>query len=938
LIRLLTKSENGAAWAPHWAFVAPVALEPPPVLDESWPRDEIDAFVLARLEADGIGPSPEADPLRLLRRVTLDLTGLPPTLAEIDAFCADDPATAYERAVDRLLASTRFGERMAVPWLDVARYADSYGYQSDLLSPTWPYRDWVIRAFNDNLPFDAFITHQLAGDLLPRPTRDQVLATAFNRLHRMTNEGGSIESEFRTEYAADRAHTFGTAFLALTFECARCHDHKFDPLSMREYYELLAFFNSIDEWGMYHDSSRVPTPSLLLPTPEQERVLADRAGDLRRAEEALDDAIRRAEPAFLDWLPEAPVTVPAPPGLVGRYPLDAIGPDGRLANTIDEANAGSTPGTNSLVEGVTGQALRFTGDDAASFPRIAGALEPWQPFTVAFQLRLPGGLDDCIIFHRSGGTDVGRFGTELALREGRLFLGTIRFWPGNAIAIETIDRVPADTWMHVTARSEATGSAAGLAIFIDGEPARTRIVADRLVHDPGAGGHGITFGARFRDSGLAGGAIDELHVFDRALATIEVRHLHDRTALDEALAARDATALRPYYDAAIDETVAAARAARGAALRGLLAARNGVAEIMVMEETPTPRETFVLARGEYDAPTTDADRVQRQVPAILPPLPDGPRDRLALARWLIEPEHPLTARVAVNRFWQVFFGRGLVSTSENFGLQGGVPSHPALLDRLAVDFVDSGWDVKALCRRIVTSATYRQASTTRPGLAAIDPENALLARGPSGRLPAEMIRDLALSASGLLEETMYGPPVSPYQPAGLWRESNSMSPAYRQSVGTALHRRSLYTIWKRTAPIPNMLVFDAATREVCTVRRATTNTPLQAFVLLNDPQFVEAARVLAERMLAEGGDDDADRVTFAFRLLTGRPPAPPERALLVALYAEQRDVFAADPDAPGRFLAVGEHPVDPALDPVETAAATVVAQTILNLDATVWKR
>jgi len=931
--------ESGAEWERHWAFECVRKPDLPRVPDGAWPRNEIDAFVLSRLEREGLSPSPEASRETILRRVALDLTGLPPVLAEIDTFLTDESEDAYERAVDRLLASPRFGERMAVPWLDAARYADSYGYQSDQLSPTWPYRDWVVRAFNSNLPYDQFITWQIAGDLLPGASREQHLATAFNRLHRMTNEGGSIEEEFRNEYACDRVNTFGTVFLGLTVECARCHDHKFDPISARDYYALAAFFNNIDEWGMYHDSSRVPTPSLLLPTPHQEL----RMTACEEAVRACNETVRRLPEArdepFAAWLANAAIQADVWPGLVGCYTFEEIGGNGEIANRANPSNPGSTSAANRLVDGRRGHAIEFSGDDAASFPHVAGGLEPWDSFSVAFWIHLPEGLSNGVIFHKSGGTDVGRFGTELSLRDGRLFFGVIRFWPGNAMAVRSNQVVEQGAWHHVAVTYDGSGAACGMHLYLDGKAAAATVLVDRLTKSPGAGGHGVTFGERFRDAGLRGGRIDDLFVFDRAIAPIEAAQLCDGTTLDLAREARDAAAMREYYIAAIDPAAAEARAARANAVRALFETRDAMIETMVMEERKERRSTYVLARGAYDAAKTNENRVDPDTPGALSPFPENaPRHRLGLALWLTARENPLAARVAVNRVWQLFFGHGLVETIEDFGAQGVRPSHPELLDWLAADFMEHGWDIKRLCRQIATSATYRQASVLTENLRERDPENALLGRGPARRLPAEMIRDLALSAAGLLDETMGGPPVSPYQPAELWQEFNSMSPAYQQSVGTALYRRSLYTVWKRTTPMPNMTAFNAPAREVCTVRRAETSTPIQALVLLNDPQFVEAARALGERMLREGGATVEEQIEFAFRLLTGRSPLDQERALLVELTAEQRAHFAAEPGAGARLRSIGESPLDEGLDPIDAAAATVVAQAMLNMDATVWSR
>jgi len=946
--RLRTWIAAGAKYEQHWSFVPlPDAVPVPQVKDTRWPRGDLDRFVLGRLEAIRLKPSPEAEKERWLRRVTFDLTGLPPTLAEIDAFLADKSPEAYETVVTRLLASPHFGERMAVPWLDAARYADSYGYQSDQLSPTWPWRDWLVRALNDNLPFNEFITQQLAGDLLPEATRDQRLATAFNRLHRMTNEGGSISDEFQTEYVADRVQTLGTVFLGLTLECARCHDHKFDPITQKDFYRLFAFFNSIDEYGMYNDSARVPTPSLLLPNPDQEKVLKQLEQTVADRDADLNKAIAARQAAFDQWLASGPLSSgplssgpakPDVPGLIAHYPLDKLEPGNKLANLANPKNPGSTSPANKIVPGKVGQALQLAGDHAAGFGGICGGLQPHDEFSLSLWIKLPKDLRMALIAHRSGGTDVGYHGAELSLKDGHLFFGIIRFWPGNAIAIQTRDELPADQWLHITLTYDASFSATGMHFYVNGKE-NTEIVRDRLYKYPGHGGTGLTFGERFRDRALKGAVLDEMKAYSRALTPVEAAQAFDGKALADAIAHRDQELLRPYYLANVDTEAAAARKQLLDARIALLKYTSSLPEIMVMEDMDEPRPAHVLARGQYDAPKTDKSRVQRGTPAALPPLPENaPRNRLGLAQWFTQPNHPLTARVAVNRFWQEFFGRGLVETSDNFGVQGSQPTHPELLDWLARDFVSHGWDVKRLCRQIVLSATYRQTSARAKGAADADPDNLLLSRGPSHRLSAETIRDTLLAASGLMDARLGGPPVSPYQPANLWRESNSMSPAYRQSVGTALYRRSLYTVWKRTAPMPNMLAFDAAGREVCSVRRQTTNTPAQALVLLNDIQFVEACRVLAERMLNEGGADDAARATFAFRLLTGRQPTPQELNLLNSVYTEQRAAFAKDPEGAAKLLTVGSRKANPKLNAVELAAATIVAQTIANLDAAIWKR
>jgi hypothetical protein len=927
---------EGAEYKPHWAFLPlPDVVPLPAVADTHWPTEPLDRFVLARLEREGLKPSPAASKEDWIRRVTFDLTGLPPRPADVDAFLADASPRAFEKVADRLLASPHFGERLAMDWLDAARYADSFGYQADADSNVWPWRDWVIAAFNRNLSFDRFLTWQLAGDLLPPATREQRLATAFCRLHRMTNEGGSIPEEWRNEYVSDRVHTFGTAVLGITLECTRCHDHKYDPLTMRDYYGLGAFFNSIDEWGTYDSAAFRPTPALPLPTPDQERALAAHRQEVAKLAARLREVEQSREAAFRAWLARTDLK-PDVPGLAGHYPLDRREAKGELANLAGDHAPGSASSANTLVPGKLGQALRFTGDDPASFP-APGVLDRTTPFTAAFWIQTPEVMKQAIVFHRSAGTDTGFHGLELTFDEGRLRFALVRFWPGNAAAVRTRGALPAREWVHVAVSHDASGTAAGLRTYVNGRPADALVVRDHLTKNVEPGGPGLAFGERFRSPGLKGGLLDDVRIFDRALTDVEVAQVYDGRSLVEALARKDEALLRPYYLASVDPDVAQAREELRKARQRLFAAQTNVFEIMTMEELPRPRQAYILARGNYDAPK---DRpVGRDTPAALPPFPkDAPRNRLGLARWLTEPHHPLTARVAVNRTWQLFFGRGLVATTENFGTQGALPTHPELLDWLPRDFVASGWDVKRLCKEIVLSSTYRQRSAAPPALRERDPDNLLLARGPSRRLSAEMLRDAALAASGLLVEKVGGPPVKPYQPPGLWRGMNAFLPDYVPDKGEGLYRRSLYTFWRRTSPPPDMLAFDAPSREVCVVRRQPTSTPLQPLVLLNDPQFVEAARALGERLLREGGATTPERLAFAFRCAATRRPTERELRLLTELYEGQRALFRQDPAGARKFLKTGDRPPAAGMDPAELAAAAATAGAILNLDASVTTR
>lgn len=928
----------GAEYQPHWALVPPPDLVAPPAATESdpWVRSPVDAFVLERLHEEGLAPSPPADKATLLRRASFDLTGLPPTLAELDAFDADPAPDAFARAIDRLLASPAYGERMALDWLDVARYADTFGYQSDVEMDVWPWRDWVIDAFNRNLPYDIFLTWQLAGDLLDHPTQEQRLATTFNRLHRQTNEGGSINEEFRVASVSDRTETFSTAILGLTMGCAKCHDHKFDPISQRDYFSMFSFFANIDESGLYsHFTHTAPTPSLLLYKDSEADRHAALKADIARLEASLaaaevdSDVTTRADAWIAD--PARAVSAAKP---VVDWPFETAA-DGKTPDRAAPERDAKLTLAPSPAPGVNGQALAFMGDNGVESAGAAD-FERSSPFTLSLWIKVQAHADKAVVLHRTKAeTDAASRGFELLLDHGKPLFGLNHFWPGNAIRIIAKDPVPLNTWTHLAAVYDGSSRASGLAIYVDGTFVAVDVVRDKLfktIRYEGDKALPLTLAQRFRDAGLKG-AVDELRVYDVALCPLEISALATQQDIDTVLAERIATgdnaALRTYYLQRVDPALNAARTQLGEARRAEAEFVETVRNIMAMEETPQPRQSYILTRGEYDK---RGDPVSPDTPHALPPFPaDQPRNRLGLARWLTAPGHPLTARVAVNRYWQIFFGRGLVETQEDFGSQGKLPTHPELLDYLARTFINSGWDVKALCRSIVLSATYQQSSSIGEDLRSRDPYNTLLARGPSFRLSAEQIRDNALAASGLLTPTIGGPSVKPYQPAGLWEDASSQG--YTPDKGAALYRRGMYTFIKRTVPPPATLTFDAGSREVCTVRRERTMTPLQALVLLNDPQYVEAARVLAERVLAGDPARPApEHIDTIFRTLLGRVPSSPEREVLKQAYEEQRAWFATRKDEAVRYAKTGETPPNETLDPIEVAAATAVAQAVMNLN------
>jgi hypothetical protein len=926
--------EEGASWGRHWAFEPPRRPPVPRPRLQGWIRTELDAFVLARLEQEGVSPSPEAPRTTWLRRVTLDLTGLPPTLAESDAFGADQSANAYEKVVDRLLAAPRFGERMASAWLDLARYADTHGYQMDRYRAMWPWRDWVIRAFNRNLPYDQFLTWQVAGDLLPGARKEQRLATAFNRLHMQNEEGGIVEEEFRVAYVVDRVNTFGTAFLGLTFDCTRCHDHKYDPLTQKDYYSLFAFFQNIDESGQTtYFTESMPVPTLLLSDDATDAKRAQLQRQIQAKDKLLDDERAAAQPAFDEWLRvgQAGKTYLPVPGLVGSFSFDDL-KSNQIINSADSKKPGHGVEGPKYVPGKMGNAVELNGENGINFPGL-GHFSRFDSFSLSLWVRTPSHAPRFVVVHHSKAPiDAGSRGYELLLENGRVAFGLHHMWPRNSLKVVAKTALAVGTWTHVTVTYDGSSRAAGVRIYLDGVPAEREIVRDGLFKDITyeGGEPELALGFRFRDNGFKGGQVDEFRVFNRALTALEAGHLAGR---GEGKPAREL--LLDYFLATVHKPTLKLREE----LRALRQQENQtiqpIPEVMVMEEMTRPKPAFILKRGAYDAP---GERVSMNTPAALPAFPpDQPRNRLGLARWLTAPDHPLTARVAVNRFWQMMFDKGLVETSDNFGSQGTPPTHPELLDFLARDFVERGWDVKRLLRRIALSATYRQSSHVRPELLARDPGNQMLARAPIRRLTAEMLRDQALSVSGLLTERIGGPSVKPYQPDGLWSVAMG-SPRYDRSHGADLYRRGLYTFWKRTVPHPSMVTFDAAERNVCIVRRQTTSTPLQALALLNDTQMVEAARFLAQRMVKEGGKTAAEQAVWVFRTTTARAPTDKEVSILTRLLSEQKGLFKGDPKAAEKLLAVGDGRHEAHLDTVELAARTILALTMLNHDEAVMRR
>ena len=1139
--------KEGGQYEKHWSFKPLPKSVTVPESNHPEPRNQIDHFIARRLEGEKLNPSQEADRVTWLRRVTFDLTGLPPTLSEVDAFLADTSEDAFDQVVDRLLSSDEYAERMTSEWMDVARYSDTYGYQVDRNRNVWPWRDWVIRAFQKNLSYDQFVTEQIAGDLLPNATQDQILATCFNRLHSQKVEGGSVPEEFRIEYVADRVHTFGTAFLGLTMECTRCHDHKYDPVTQKDYFSLSAFFNNIDEAGLYsYFTGSVPTPTLELgdlPSDEKIKSAQQKLKALSESKNSRDafanwtqevklesvglahyfsKPIKSTEPLNTDtkfnpidlkpalWLDAneyngtsgtwsdrsgnqnhalrhaSPKTethktsglqvvryhsksndyhefkeiknirtvfwvmsktsgnsgsplchpsahhfysngnkfwhpqhthehirkgslringVEANSGSIypnklavvslrttGDVIASRIGRDrnhggnynwngemgellifanalkdeqikqienhliskwkvkretdiqyakpmaylsfddrngNRYPNSADRTKDASTNGNNKEVEGKFGKAIHFTGDDALNFPSGFGDFNRHQSFGMAFWLKPTQLLDRAVIVRRSQAwTDAASRGYEILLEDGKLSPALIHFWPGNAIRIRSKKKLPLNQWTHIGLSYDGSSKAKGLKLYENGKLADIEVIKDHLTREiKGGGSPFLGFAQRMRDRGFKNGILDEFYLFDRVISKSEIEKLAGlRDKIDE-------SAMLNIFLHSVDKPSLSARQGLYAERKSFGDQRQRLPEIMVMKEMSGLRETHILERGHYE---NRGEVVERATPEVLTPFPQGaPNNRMGLANWLTASDHPLLARVTVNRYWQMIFGRGLVSTSEDFGMQGKPPTHPELLDWLARDFIDSGWNLRHILKKMVLSATYRQKSQFTPATRELDPENLFLSRAPAYRLPAEMIRDSALAASGLLQRKVGGAGVKPYD---LKVSFKPMNPDRAPNV----YRRSLYTFWKRTAPSPVMMTFDSSKKDVCMVRRERTDSASQSLVLLNGPQFLEAARATAHKLVEKfGKEKDEELVAHAFRLLTSRTAEERELKILTQLLSEQKAVFS-DLDMAKKFLAsnplqTGEYKAQTD-DPSHLAAVTTLVSALMNFDASLSKR
>jgi len=1025
--------QQGAEYKQHWAYLAPTRTPPQRSRFDARAANDIDRYVYARLEREGLAPSPEADRETLINRVTLDLTGLPPTLEEVDAFVADKRPDAYERWVDHLFQTPAYAERMAQMWLDVARYGDSDGYLNDSTGRLLhPYRDWVISAFARNIPYNQFVSWQVAGDLLPHPTTEQLLATSFLRQGKRNNEGGIIDEEFRVEYVNERAELMGKAFMGLTVACARCHDHKYDVISQAEYYQLTGYFNSIDERGIHTGGANgAPMgPTLPWPTPKQTAALdaahavteaaradlaavVDRAtrGAASRAEGVLSGLVKTSTGMQAVPSLEAVLTESLAASLDAYYPLDTayvasfeslmIEPNDGLseigiarrmpapAEDLDEKHAllghlasedlslatqaafqkgfkyynpiaimrrqllvgleeedlrwtpsgipGAPPGALNhvtLIDGVKGKAALLN-DSIGFAAKDVGRYDRTQAFSLDFWIKLRAGepYDAVGVLYNQGGR--GGNGYELALEQNRLQFNLVHNAPYNMLTVQTVKPLPKAAWLHITATYDGSSRAAGALLYIDGERVDTEILHDNLTRSSmPRGGHslygsyyGLAFGKRFQVNEFKEGALDEIRVFHASLNPLAVRHLHDPASV----ARVDATTVRRQLTALLaeqDERVIAAKAALRAAMEAESTIETRIPQLMIVKDAPKRRPTYILERGLY---TAHGKEVQPGVPVrVFAPTHELAPNRAGLVDWLFDTKNPLTARVFVNRLWQSHFGTGIVETTDDFGTQGSNPTHPELLDWLAIELMTSGWDIRHLQKLMVLSSTYRQASNVSAAAARADPRNLLLARGPRYRLPAEAIRDNALFASGLLVTKVGGDSVFPYQPAHVWDNSSPFINIYPDAVpDDEYHRRTMYTYFKRNAPHPALMVFDMADRNVSTVARRISSTPLQALVLLNDPQYLEAYRKMAERAI-KMNPEASSQIVALFRLATRRRPLESELAILAKYRSVEMEHFARARDDVKKLLSIGVAPADTTLDQTQVAALTMVAAAVMN--------
>ena len=961
---LLKWIEQGAEWKEHWSFL--------PVQDMSNTlsknfKNPIDYFVSKKLETQGMDFSAISSKEKLIRRLYFDLTGLPPSIDEVESFVNSNDKNAYLNIVNKLLDSDEYAERLTMDWLDVSRYADSHGLHADGIRTMWPWRDWVINAFKNNTPYDEFVSVQLSGDMRENASKGEILATAFNRNNPMTAEGGVIDEEWRLNYVFDRTETLGTAVMGLTLMCAKCHDHKFDPISQKDYYQLSAFFNQTREIGMTGDDGDFG-PLLFLPDEETELKLNKIKSAIHLKEKELDTKISELSSfySYVDNLSKYKSRSIPRKNLIEKVSFDKIrkqrvtsddkilivqGSFGRETDyIIDNSRDVTSYHNQKLKKGIVGNALEFDGSNQVFLEKVPN-FEWTEPFSAAFWFKTPKrkkGFTQSLLT-TTGGKNSWWRGWDLTLDDkNHLNLRLISSLPGDAIHVKSTDSLTVNNWHHIAFSYDGSGNSAGINLFLNGEKINEKLIYNNLkksILPVSSSGiylqeQALKIGASgdfsSGDNGWVEGLFDELFVFNKSISSYELKNLYNTYNIKEkVLDDKDKVDHLVYNDLSIKKIKNQIRNLKKQWLKNI----SDVKTVMVMEEMKEKRKSFLYDRGSYQLPSYE---VKADVPSKLPKMTsEMPKNRLGLSKWIFDKKNPLTARVAVNRYWQMIFGRGIVNTPGDFGVQGQLPSHPDLLEYLSNYFMEKEWDIRDLLRLMVTSHTYMQSSKPSQRQVEIDPDNILLSRSNSYRLPAEMIRDNALAASGLLVKHIGGKSVRPYQPKGLWKEKSNFSIKllnYKESIGDSLYRRSMYTFIRRTNPPPSMSTFDAPTREVCTVKREITNTPLQALVLLNDPQFVEASRILAERIQKERPSSIEESIKHGFRLCTSRKPRDKEIELLKNLYDEQLKKFKQSPKLAYNIFKNGKKPRDKTLNLYKTAALSMVANVMLNHDEVYMRR
>jgi len=936
--------QQGAEWRDHWAFEAPIRPPVPRPRFWKWASNDIDNFILARLNRSGLRPAPQADRYTLARRVSFDLTGLPPNPADVTAFVNDTSAGAYELFVDKMLSSDHFGERMAVAWLDAARYGDTSVFHADGPRDMWAWRDWVVRAYNTNKSFRAFSTEQLAGDLLPGSTAEQRIATGFSRNNATTDEGGLIEEEYRVEYIVDRVRTSSMVWMGLSLECAQCHDHKFDPFTMTDYYQVFAYYNqSADPGKQTRNGNQAPIEQYFDPVRIAE---ADglRAGfaELHKQQVARGEA---AKAEFLAWLAAAsadPANAkiqPQPTDAIVHLPLDE-GKGKSIGDAARKGRKGNIKGPELWDEGKFGKAFKTEGKGHIDLGNITN-FDRLDTFSFGSWIKPAGEATGAPLGKMAEGKNNRGFMVDSSA--GKLQVMISHEWPLNSIMVETASTLKPDEWQHLFVTYDGSSKAAGLTLYVDGVAQEVKIVADCLTSSI-QNNQPLLVGRRY--AGEKGspfkGLIDDVRIFSRNLSPAEVDALAGKDPITPLLTVTDRsedqlTILRDYYLVRHDMKYQELATQLQQQKDKIASLTRPASTVMVMQDVPQLRETVILTRGQYDQPS-EITVTPKPLSILAEPNGQSEANRLGLVHWLFQNDHPLTSRVAVNRYWMMLFGTGLVATPEDFGSQGEFPSHPDLLDWLAVDFRESGWDIKRMLKLMVMSSTYRQDSSVTPAMVALDPDNRLLARGPRFRLQAEFIRDNALAVSGLLIPDPGGPGGRVYQPPGLWAEVGlGGNPKFVQDHGRSLYRRSIYTYWKRSAPPPSMQIFDAPTREKCILQRSRTNTPLQALVLLNDVQFVEASRNLAQQLLADAPRTDQQRLDELYSRVLSRPVRDEEVEVLLDVLNDSLERFKADTKSATDLLAFGESKRDESLDAATHAAWTLLCSVVLNLDETLTR-